>query len=72
MTTVIPQRPIEYEINDLTVRLMDGGLKESSARREAERIAASIGAHYYQLGFKDGQRSGPPAESLDELIESEG
>lgn len=32
------------EIADLTVRLMDGGLSETSARKEAERIAASITA----------------------------
>jgi hypothetical protein len=37
-------RPIEYEVNDLTVRLMDGGLPERSARREAERIRDSIRA----------------------------
>ncbi|MCP9209568.1 hypothetical protein [Streptomyces cucumeris] len=50
-------RPIEYEINDLTIRLMDGGLPESSAKREANRIAESIGAHHYRNGFIDGQRS---------------
>lgn len=63
-------RPVEYEVNDLTVRLMDGGLKESSARREAERIRDSIGAYYYAKGFADGQRSGPPVESLDDLIDA--
>lgn len=64
-------RPVEYEVNDLTMRLMDGGLKEPSARREAERIRDSIGAHYYAKGFADGQRSGPPIESLDDLIDGD-
>lgn len=61
-------RPVEYEVNDLTTRLMDSGLREVSARKEAERIRDSIGVHYYAKGFADGQHSGPPVESVDDLI----
>lgn len=35
-------RTTEQEINDLSVRLEDGGLPTRSARIEAERIVASI------------------------------
>lgn len=64
-----PSRPIEYEVNDLAARLVDGGLSEASARRAAKRIRDAIGAHYYAKGFADGQRSGPPIESVDDLID---
>lgn len=66
------QRPIEYEVNDLCTWLEGNGMTEASARTEAERIRDSIGAHYYAKGFADGQRSGPPVESLDELISEDG
>lgn len=52
------ERPIEYEINDLAVRLMDGDLPEGAAEREARRIADCIGAHHYRKGFTEGRRGG--------------
>lgn len=65
------KRPIEYEVNDLVTWLVGNGMTEKSARKEAERIRDSIGAHYYAKGFADGQRSGPPARSVDDLISKE-
>lgn len=64
---MVKHRPIEYEVNDLAVHLEGIGMSEAAARREALRIRDSIGVHYYAKGFADGQRSGPPVESLDDL-----
>jgi hypothetical protein len=65
----VTRRPIEYEINDLAVHLESVGMTEAQARKEAERIRDSIGAHFYAKGFADGQRSGSPVESLNDLID---
>lgn len=64
-------RTLRQEVNDLAVRLEDGGLPPTSARTVAQQIADAVGSHYYARGFADGQRSGPPAESLDDVIKGE-
>lgn len=40
------------EVADLTVRLMDSGLPESSARKEAERITNVIANEAYRRGYE--------------------
>lgn len=49
-------RTTQMEINDLAVRLMDGGLPERSARIEAERIAGVIQSNGYDLGYAEAKR----------------
>jgi hypothetical protein len=77
-------RPVEYEINDLAVRLEDGGLSARSARIEAERIAASIwnaaleaaadtvrpdGVSYANCCDEHAARNESRKESADEILE---
>ncbi|MER5754351.1 hypothetical protein [Streptomyces sp. NPDC002088] len=49
-------RTTQMEINDLAVRLMDGGLPERSAHIEAKRIADVIHRNGYDLGYADAKR----------------
>jgi hypothetical protein len=49
-------RTAQLEINDLAVRLEDGGMPERSARREAERIGAVIRAEGFQHGLAEAKR----------------
>jgi hypothetical protein len=44
------------EINDLAVRLEDGGMSERSARREAERIGAVIRSEGFKHGLAEAKR----------------
>jgi hypothetical protein len=49
-------RTAQLEINDLAVRLEDGGMPERSARREAARIGAVIRAEGFQHGLAEAKR----------------
>jgi hypothetical protein len=49
-------RTAQLEINDLAVRLEDGGMSERSARREAERIGAVIRSEGFQHGLAEAKR----------------
>jgi hypothetical protein len=49
-------RTAQLEINDLAVRLEDGGMPERSARREAERIGAVIRSEGFQHGLAEAKR----------------
>lgn len=63
------QRPLRWEINDLTVRLMDSGLRESSARKVAYGIAESIGMNCYRKGLADGRIGEPGVEAFSDLVD---
>lgn len=49
-------RTARLEINDIAVRLEDGGMSESSARKEAERIGAVIRAEGFRHGLAEAKR----------------
>lgn len=49
-------RTAQLEINDLAVRLEDGGMPERSARREAERIGAVIRSEGFKHGLAEAKR----------------
>jgi hypothetical protein len=49
-------RTAQLEINDLAVRLEDGGMSPNSARREAERIGAVIRSEGFMHGLAEAKR----------------
>jgi hypothetical protein len=49
-------RTAQLEINDLAVRLEDGGMSERSARREAERIGSVIRSEGFKHGLAEAKR----------------